>query len=323
MATLYIDRKNTRLKREGLAIAVYQAGERHSTVPVNLLERVVLRGSVELDSGLLGMLAEQGVGVLVLSGRQSRNLASLLGRPHADAQRRICQFALYRSPDWRREWARRLVRHKVMAQLRLLRGAAARRPDLRQPLETALQRLLGAAVRLRNPGGDLSLESIRGIEGAAAAGYFAAYTRLFAGSLGFSGRNRRPPRDPVNAVLSLAYTLLHFDAAQSCHTAGLDPMVGFYHEPAYGRESLAADLLEPLRPKVDLWVWEQFREKQLRSEQFTREGPACYLRKSIRGEFYASWEAFATPLRRLLRRVAQRTAAALVKEADRRGSGEL
>ena len=95
------------------------------------------------------------------------------------------------------------------------------------------------------------MERLRGIEGAAAAAYFQGFTRLFPPSLEFTGRNRRPPRDPVNAVLSLSYTPLHFEAVQAVCAAGLDPLIGFYHELVFGRESLASDLIEPLWPKVD------------------------------------------------------------------------
>lgn len=132
-------------------------------------------------------------------------------------------------------------------------------------------------------------------------------------SLGFTGRNRRPPRDPANAVLSLGYTLLHFEAVRACHAAGLDPMIGFFHELEFGRESLAADLIEPLRPRVDAWAWELFRHQVLRTEDFRREGDACLLGKGGRQRFYAEFESLARPLRRLLRRFTVRLASRLAE----------
>ena len=149
---------------------------------------------------------------------------------------------------------------------------------------------------------DLSLPRLNGIEGAAAAAYFAAFTQVFPPSLGFTGRNRRPPRDPVNAALSLAYTLLHFEAVQACWMNGLDPYVGFYHEPAHRRESLAADLIEPLRVHIDRWVWRLFADRDLRVEDFVHDNGACLLKKEGRALFYARYETLAPPLRRLLRR---------------------
>jgi CRISPR-associated protein Cas1 len=129
--------------------------------------------------------------------------------------------------------------------------------------------------------------------------------------LDFKGRNRRPPRDPVNAVLSLGYTLLHADAVQSCYAAGLDPLLGFLHEPEYGRESLAADLVEPLRSHVDRLVWRLFRDRALRPEHFSRGEDACLLDKAGRALFYPAYEQAAGPVRRALRRFTVRVARGL------------
>lgn len=318
MGTLYIDRRNMRLKRETGAIALYQSGERLTTVPLNLLERVVMRGSVELDSGLLGALAENGTGLLILSGRHHRALATLLGRPHADARRRLAQYHAYEDADWRAFWSRRLVHFKLLAQDRLLRFAVGERPDRRHPLSKARAQL-GDIIATVATSTETDLDRIRGWEGAGAAAYFGAYTQLFANSLDFTGRNRRPPRDPVNACLSLAYTLLHFEAALACHQAGLDPMVGFFHEPAYGRDSLAADAIEPLRARVDRWTWELFRGRVLREDHFSRDGGACLLSKAGRQVFFAEYEDLARPLRRLLRRTAYGVARHLLTN-DRRGA---
>ncbi len=183
-------------------------------------------------------------------------------------------------------------------------------PDLRHPLVDGVTRLLDARGRiLAEP--ELSVDSLRGIEGAAAVGYFQALTQLFPASLDFTGRNRRPPRDPVNAALSLGYTLLHFEAVRACHVAGLDPIIGFFHELDFGRESLASDLIEPWRPRIDAWVWEQFRTRSLRDDHFTREADACLLGKTGRQHFYGAYEALARPLRRALRRYAGKLAVRL------------
>ncbi len=160
-------------------------------------------------------------------------------------------------------------------------------------------------------GTGMALESLRGIEGSAARAYFAGMAAVFAPALGFSGRNRRPPRDPVNACLSLGYTMLHLQAVQATQARGLEPLLGFYHRPAFGRESLASDLIEPLRPQVDRWVWQQFRDGNLRPEHFTHDRGACLLGKAGRQRFYGAWEAAAGPLRRWLRRTSGRLAASL------------
>jgi CRISPR-associated protein Cas1 len=95
---------------------------------------------------------------------------------------------------------------------------------------------------------------------------------------------------------------LHSDAVLALHAAGLDPMLGFYHDPAFARESLACDFVEPMRTRVDGWVWQLFRERQLRSEYFSMDKGACLLNKTGRKVFYMEWETCAPLLRRALRR---------------------
>jgi CRISPR-associated protein Cas1 len=316
MATLVVDRSNIELRSDGAALAVYEGGERRGSIPLKLLERVVLQGTIRLDTGVLGRLAEAGVPAIILGARSSRRVAILLGRGHSDAAVRLAQFREALDPAWCAAWSRRLVLGKARAQLRALQRALAARPDARKMLLDAIGSIERIAAALAADCGT-DLERIRGFEGACAAAYFRGFCALFAESLEFRGRNRRPPKDPVNAALSLAYTLLHFDAVRATYAAGLDPMVGFYHRPARGRESLACDLIEPLRPRTDTWVWQLFRGRELRAEHFTIDKGACLLGKAGRERFHAAWESYAPVPRRWLRRECTQLAARL------RGRGEV
>jgi CRISPR-associated protein Cas1 len=314
MGTLYVDRENLELRPEKGAVVLYEGGVRARTVPLALLERVVIRADVLLRSALLRQLAEAGVGVAVL-GRRPERTALLLGRPHADLRLRLAQYQAALEPSRRAGWARALLAAKLAAQTRVLERAR----ELRGPtvaavaVADALAVLAPLRARLANPGEELSLPSLLGLEGAAAAAYFPGLASLFPPAAGFLTRNRRPPRDPVNACLSLAYTLLHFEAARAAHQAGLDPLLGFFHAPAYGRESLASDLIEPLRPRADFWVWQLFRRRDLRLEHFGHEGGACLLGKTGRRVFYQAFEAQAPSWRRWLRRACRGLVAALAE----------
>jgi CRISPR-associated protein Cas1 len=310
MATLVLDRSHIELRSDGAALALYGAGERRGTVPLKLIERVVLQGTIALDTSVLTRLAASGVATILLGARTSRRVAIMLGPPHRDASIRLAQFARALDPAWCATWARTLVLGKARAQLKLLRHSLDGRPDARKPLFDAIS-TLEAVTRSLALDPAPNAERIRGFEGACAAAYLSGYCALFAESLGFRGRNRRPPRDPVNAALSLAYTLLHFDAVRAAHVSGLDPMVGFYHRPAHGRESLACDLIEPLRPRADAWVRTIFAERTVRAEHFTQDKGACLLGKAGRQAFYAAWEGFAVVPRRWLRRRCAALAAAL------------
>jgi CRISPR-associated protein Cas1 len=303
MATLYLDRKDLELRHEGQHLCLYENGTRRGTVPMQQVERIVMRGRATVTTGALGLLAEAGVALLVLSGRQGRSAAILQGRLHGDTRRRIAQYGWYADEQARIPWARRLVALKLRSQRVFLQKLIQARPDHRGMLQ-ASARQIGEALSglLTADETALSPARLNGIEGAAAAAYFAAFTRVFPPSLDFTDRNRRPPRDPVNAALSLGYTLLHFEAVQACYLNGLDPYVGFYHEPAHRRESLAADMIEPLRVHIDRWVWRLFADRELRAEDFVHDNGACLLKKEGRALFYARYETQAPPLRRLLRR---------------------
>lgn len=311
MATLVLDNRALELRIDGAALALYEAGERRGSLPLKLLDRVVVQGDLALSAGVLTRLAENGTAVLMLSKRHSRRLALVLGPAHNDAAIRLAQAQLVLDGAWCARWSRRQVLGKTRAQSRLLRRALGERPDCRKPLADALASLEGTLAALASADAPPSPERTRGIEGAAARAYFEGLAALFPSSLAFTGRNRRPPRDPVNACLSLSYTLLHFEAVRAAHLAGLDPLLGFYHRPAFGRESLASDLIEPLRPHADAWVWQLFRERILRPEHFSHDGEACLLGKAGREAFYQAYEPFAQAPRRLLRRQCRLLAAHL------------
>jgi CRISPR-associated protein Cas1 len=138
-----------------------------------------------------------------------------------------------------------------------------------------------------------SLEQLLGVEGNGSSDYFRVFNELIKADLGFSfdGRNRRPPRDPVNALLSFAYALLSKDMISTISLVGLDPYVGFYHQAKYGRPSLALDLMEEFRPIVaDSVVLTFLNNEMVRPGDFeTREG-GVFLSEAARKKFYRVYE---------------------------------
>ncbi|MDT8283528.1 MAG: CRISPR-associated endonuclease Cas1 [Gammaproteobacteria bacterium] len=298
MGTLYIDRKDIELRHDSGCLLIYEQGERSSSVPYSHLERIVVFNRAVLDTSVLGALAEHGISLVTLNARYPERTAQMLAHTHNEAARRIAQYQLSLDETWRSRWSRILVKRKILAQRVLLMQAMEARPDARHALFNAIAQLNDRLLSLATNSGR---DSLRGIEGAAASAYFSGYCALFAPELDFTGRNRRPPKDPVNACLSLAYTLAHSDAVVACHAAGLDPLLGFYHDLSFARESLACDLLEPLRAHIDHWVWQQFRNRTLRADHFSQDKGACLLGKAGRKIFYTQWEMFAGRSRRRLR----------------------
>lgn len=313
MTTLYLDRKNLELRLESTVLVIYQNGTRQSTLPVKLLKRVVVRGDVKLSTSVLTALTSQGIGFTAITGRKGEKVAHLLGSAHNDASRRIAHYRAYADIAQRAKFAGHTVASKLHNQHRFIEYLIKARPDARYPLSKSRDTIAG--IQLQLPG-ETNLDRLRGFEGAAASAYFKGLQSVMPPRLNFTGRNRRPPKDPVNACLSLSYTLAHADAARACNMAGLDPLIGMLHEPAYGRASLAADFIEPIRPHIDRWVWEMFRDRILDEAHFSAEGEACLLIKSGRQRFFGNWEQRAPSLRRLLRKNAYHLVKTLTTEEN-------
>ncbi len=299
MGTLYIDRKDLHVKLDGQSLAFYYPnGKREGVVPINPLKRVIVVGNVLIETSVLNRLAQEGKSVLFLSGKRQRFCGMLHGRLHNNGLLRVKQYERSLSP-FTMEVSTDIVRRKISKQREFLMHIREHRPDLRLKMTEASEVLEKIFEELKRP--DIEIETLRGFEGGAAATYFSAYTRAFPDSLDFTNRNRRPPEDPVNAMLSLCYTLLHYEMVREIEIIGLDPLIGFYHQFEYGRESLACDLVELYRPDVDRFVWELFRKRIFTNRDFATddERGGCYLKKTGRQRFYQLYEEWAQKMRPL------------------------
>ncbi|WP_019570830.1 CRISPR-associated endonuclease Cas1 [Thioalkalivibrio sp. ALE11] len=314
MATLYVDRRDLELRLEGRTLVLYVEARREQQVPLALLERVVLVGaSIRLSSRVVLTLVNAGIDLLFLPTRGRQGATPVAGPLHGNAGTRVAQARLSAHDPFCRREATRLVRAKLRRQRLWLRRHARHRPEHGRAVRRATEHLNEALARL-DDGPPPELGRLRGIEGSAARVYFECLTELVPDGLDFPGRRRRPPPDPLNATLSLAYTLLHFDAVRAARIAGLDPAVGFLHEIAHGRESLASDLIEPLRPLADAWALERFAQRDLRPDHFHTDQGAMRLGKAGRARFFRAWEDRAPLARRYLARTTRRLARA-VREA--------
>lgn len=305
MKTLFVDRKSAILAVDRGRLQVKIGDVRpHFSVPTSVLEMLVISASVEFSSTLMTRLTQEGVTVVFINPRNTECSTMTHGFMHNDAKRRLLQYRLLADQVLRLSYASRLVYGKLRGQKSMLLRALRKRPDCRYAITTATGRIDGMLARIPEVS---SIDSLRGIEGAAGAAYFEAFQTLFAPALQFTCRNRRPPRDPVNAILSLTYTLLHAEAVRALFAIGFDPLLGIFHEPAYGRESLACDLVELFRPLADRFIWRLFADETLRPEHFTwgdGEG-ACLLGKRGREIFYGQYDVMARGCRTLMRRVAR------------------
>ncbi|HHW7506428.1 TPA: CRISPR-associated endonuclease Cas1 [Mannheimia haemolytica] len=296
MSSLYIDRKGTRLALSGEALVCYENEDRIGTIPLAPIDRIYLKGDVTLQASLLAKLGERNIGIICLSGR--KNMPTLfMSQPYNDAQRRLAQYELATNEAFCLAFAKKLILLKLITQKNWLWQASNARLDKKAQMSAKAEELDSLIAKIET---QTSLASLRGIEGRAASVYFTALSIYLPPSLKFDGRNRRPPRDPFNAILSLTYTLLHSEAILTAYGSGLDPYIGFYHSLDYGRESLACDLIEPLRPLVDNWILGCFRQEVIRPEHFSTTQEGCFLGKAGRIYFYQAYEKQVANWRKIL-----------------------
>ena len=296
MAGLFIDKKGIELKLKGEVLICYENEKRVGTIPINPIDRIYLKGNVKIQSSLLAKLGEKGIGVISLHGRQNKPTL-FLPQPHNDAYRRIAQYVLANNELFCVVFSKQLIQLKFLTQQMWLKEAISVKPKCTFEIEEQIKLLTELSQKVQY---QKNLASLRGIEGIAAKQYFSTLAQYLPSSLKFSGRNRRPPKDPFNVALSLAYTLLHSEAVFTCYANGLDPYIGFYHALDFGRESLACDLIEPLRPLVDDWLIKLFQQKELRVEYFSNSENGCFLTKAGRVNFYKAYEQVVKKWRKIL-----------------------
>ncbi len=268
--TLYVTGQDCFLRKKDDAIAAFRGDEQVASVPFHVLESIVLFGHAGCSIPVMRECAVSGVSVVLLDER-GRFCARVEGPTSGNVLLRRAQHSKSADEGYSVELAQRFVVAKIRnSRIALRRGV--RDYGFDDELESASEYLTTACSGV---GSASSLDELRGMEGNAAHAYFEAFPRLLRSDVRdlFHGRSRRPPRDPINAALSLFYTLLAKDCASACESVGLDPQMGFLHTDRPGRASLALDLMEEFRvPLVDRFVITQFNRSQLNGSDFIRLG---------------------------------------------------
>lgn len=268
--TLFVTTPGAYLGKDGEAVEVRVERETRLRAPLHNLGGIVCFGHVTASPALMAGCAEAGVAITFLT-EHGRFLARVSGFTPGNVLLRREQYR--RADDTERALAvsRPIVAAKIANARAVLMRSARDRPDA--PGRPALD---AAAARLAIDGQRAlyaqTADALRGLEGDAGATYFGAFDALVVAQrpgFAFRGRSRRPPLDPINALLSFVYTLLAHDVRAACEAAGLDPAVGFLHVDRPGRPALALDLMEELRSYLaDRLVLSLVNRQQVRPEGF-------------------------------------------------------
>lgn len=316
MPTLYLTEARSLVKKEGETLLVdipadKQTGreKRVVRVPLIKIDEVVVSGDVTLTSPALAALLERNVSVCFLSyyGKFRGCLSPEMSK---NGLLRIAQHAAHADPRRRLGLAAAFVRGKLQNQRTMLLRSNRTRDDqvladraeqVRRLTDAVRQVEAGEVVQLsavgvaeeeaEEPDPVAGLGTLLGLEGAAGAAYFAGFGRLLKVRLGFVGRTKRPPTDPINALLSYGYTLLTHQVMTAVNIVGLDPYIGFLHSSQYGKPALALDLMEEFRPVVvDSVVLSLINNGTLQGKDFVEEMGAYRLTDGGRRTFLEKYE---------------------------------
>lgn len=306
---LYVDEQGAVIKKQGERVIVYKnvrenngdkGGEGKNSsafgmekvrdIPVIKLGQVVICGNVSLTTPLMRFLLRNNIPVAFLSeyGRYEGMLMPSISR---NSILRIAQHQVINDAGKVLELSKGFVTAKLSNMRTLLmRRLRSKENKVDSILEESIKRLKKTVDGVRDAGG---LEELLGLEGSGSVAYFAAFGQMIKSGPGFDfeKRSRRPPADPINSLLSFAYTLLSMDMISNIQVVGLDPYIGFYHQPKYGRPCLALDLMEEFRPIVaDSMVISLVNNEIVKQEDFYEMGGGWFLKEKAREKFYAAYE---------------------------------
>jgi CRISPR-associated protein Cas1 len=318
MAILYITEQGAMLRRKGERLIIQKDEETLLDVPVVKIDGVMLFGGIGLTTPAIDLLLDNQVETAFFS--LSGKLRGQLTPPKAKNNLlRFKQYDKCRDQAFTLGLARELIGAKIENARTVVQNFRANHPevDLKLPSEQLGEFQQRCAT-------EENLESLRGIEGVAAASYFAALVKMLPSEFGFQKRQRRPPPDPVNALLSFTYVLLGNELQALLDGMGFDPYLGFFHALDYGRPSLSLDLLEPLRPAVaDRLVLSLCNLGILKPEDFSVDAHGARLLPEARKVYFRHYDLWlrepvlwegdygqASP-RQVMRRSAEEIAAAI------------
>jgi CRISPR-associated protein Cas1 len=309
MTTLYVTERRSLIKKSGDTLTVHipeneEKGtpKRKVRVPLIKVTQVVIYGDATLTSPALAALLEQQVDICFCShyGRFRGRLAPPMGK---NSLIRLAQHRAHDDPVRSFELARSFVYGKLANMRTLLLRANRKRDDAEIATATdAIKGVMEQVEQLRpdpdaappdpsDPQAGTLYGTLLGLEGSGTAFHFGVFERLLNGDWRFERRTKRPPRDPVNALLSFGYVLLMNQVASAVSVVGLDPYVGFLHSSQFGKPALALDVMEPFRPVVvDSVVMTLLNNRMLTEDDFQETFGAWRLSDDGRRTFLAKFE---------------------------------
>ena len=285
MKTLYLNEQQSIVKKRDEYLLITYPDKRKTEIPLIHVSQVVVSGDITLTTPALHALLERGIDISFLSlyGHFRGKLQPPIAK---NAAIRSAQFRVHADQQQALQVAQACVRGKLANMRTML--LRANRQIQSDEITTAAQDIQKMITQVEQT---VTVGALLGVEGNGSAAYFRVFGKLLRGTFTFTHRRRRPPTDPVNAMLSLGYTLLGHQVASAIQVVGLDPYTGFLHQFRHGRPSLALDLIEEFRPLiVDSVVLNICNHRLLTANDFQEELGVVYLKPEARKKFYGKFE---------------------------------
>ncbi len=283
---VYVQVQGGYVSKHGDVLVIKEKGKKVAEARLFETSQLTVMGNAQVTTQAVQELCRRGVPIVYTSsGGWFYGMTT--GAMHKNVELRLNQYRAVCDEERSLALARRFVATKIRNCRTMLRRNAE------SVEKETLRRLKESAAGAESAE---SMGTLLGMEGTAARIYFEAFPAMIRRSelesiFDFEGRNRRPPRDPVNAMLSFAYSLLVKDLAVTLRSVGFDPMLGFYHKPRYGRPSLALDLMEEFRPLVaDSTVIGAINNRVVGPDDFVRAGGGVNLKRRARRAFISAYE---------------------------------
>ncbi len=319
MSVLYITEQGACVSKKGERIIVEKEGKELLEIECFKLDTLLLFGNVQFTTQAARQLLKHGIemAMLTVNGKLEGQLTPATPK---NVLLRIAQVKAMDDPVFLLDMSKTIVSAKIANSLVLLQEFQRNHPEA--PVKEGIEALRKRAVEV---GDAAEPATLLGIEGNAASTYWKAYSLMCRGDLSFETRQKRPPKDPVNSLLSFGYSLVFARLQGLLDGVGLDPYIGFFHQPVYGRPSLAADLLEEFRsPLVDRFTLTLVNRRMLNPDHFalheesggmrlTREGMRKYFVKleDYLGKSLAAFDDPSLDFNGLFKRQIQRLAKAI------------
>lgn len=288
MPSLYIIEQGSILKKLGERLVIEKDGIPVSEVQLIKVDTILIYGGVQVTTPALNLIFDRGIELsfLTLNGKLKGKVTPVKSK---NIFLRLSQYKTYfENVEFRISSSKNILKAKLLSQMSMLKQFEYKYPEV-DFFETynAIDDVL-SQINNKN-----STSSLMGLEGYATKNYFKAFAKMFRGDIKFSGRNRRPPQDEANALLSLTYVMLTNEISSLLEAIGFDPYIGFYHSIDYGRPGLALDILEIFRVSLcDRFVLSLCNRKEMTSKDFEKKEGGVFLTTDGLKKYFAYYERY-------------------------------